>query len=103
MKPLKLYNFYYHCGRMGHIEGLFAAYPSEVDSIMGQEVYFGEVLGKHSEISVIISEDNIRLLSEDQGFINTLVEVTGGDNSISGHNPFDSFDSWEPEEEDEDE
>ena len=99
MEPLKLYNFYYRCGRMGHIEGLFVACQSEVDSIMGQEVYFGEVLGKHSEINVVMSEENIRFLSDDQNFISVLIEATGGDNSISGHNPFDN---WEPEE-DEDE
>lgn len=39
---LKLYSFYWDCGRMGNLDGLFVAEESTVESAIGKEVYFGE-------------------------------------------------------------
>lgn len=84
-----LYNFYLDCGRMGSLDGLFVASPEEVEAAIGKEAYFGEVLGKHSEISVIVLEENITLVSDDQDKVEWLVEVTGGNTTISGFNPLE--------------
>ena len=38
-------------GRMGELQGLFVAEELDVQDLIGKEVYFDEVLGKHSEIN----------------------------------------------------
>lgn len=45
-----LYRFYWDFGRSGSLEGLFVATEEEVNESIGAYVYFGEVLGKHSEV-----------------------------------------------------
>ena len=89
----KLYSFYWDCGRCGNLEGLFIAEESEVDKILGKKVYFGEVLGKHSEVSGIISELDIEVISEDQEKIEWLVSLLGTD--ISGYNPLNYYEEAE--------
>lgn len=88
---LGLYKFYYDCGRMGDLSGLFVAFIDEVDRLNGREVYFGEVLGKHSDIAITFDKDDtsIELLSHDQEKISWLVEINDGDGTISGFNPLD--------------
>lgn len=103
-----LYSFYWDCGRMGSLDGMFVASPEEVENAIGREAYFGEVLGKHSEISGTIEEDHITLVSDDQEKVKWLVEVTGGFPTINGFNPLeyiedyveDEYDDWLPEDED---
>ena len=89
----KLYSFDRNFGRMGDLDGLFIAEEAEVKAIIGKEIYFGEVLGKHSEIVVTLEEKDLAVKSEDSAFIETLREVIGRD-TISGHNPLDYY---EPE------
>ena len=45
-----IYQFHWDCGRMGDIAGLFVASKQDVQDAIGKEIYFGEVLGKHSEV-----------------------------------------------------
>jgi len=105
-----LYSFFWDCGRMGSLDGLFVASPEEVEAAIGREAYFGEVLGKHSEITGTLSESDITLVSDDQDKVEWLVEVTGGNTTISGFNPleyieedYDDYDDeWLPEDEDDD-
>lgn len=73
-------------GRMGDLEGLFVCEKSDLDSVMGEEVEFGEVLGKHSEIYGEITDETCKIKSEDQEFIAKLVELIGHE-TISGYNP----------------
>lgn len=91
----KLYEMVWDCGRMGMLEGLFVAEESDMDALIGKEIYFGEVLGKHSEICGELEARDIDVKSDDQEFIEKLVKVIGH-TSISGFNPFDYY-----EEEDE--
>ena len=95
---LNLYAFRWDCGRMGELNGLFVAEESEVEKLLGQEIYFGEVLGKHSEIYGELEGDDLTVKSDDQDFINKLVNVIGS-TTISGYNPFDYY---YPEDYDED-
>jgi hypothetical protein len=92
-----IYEFFWDCGRMGEVSGLFLADKSDVEKLIGNEVYFGEILGKHSEVSGIVEEKDIVLKTDDQDFINKLIDIFGADFS-TGYNPLDYF---EPEEEDE--
>lgn len=92
-----LYRFFWDCGRMGDVEGLFVATPEEVDKNIGRIVYFGEILGKHSEITGSLDEEDLEIVSSDQDFINKLVDILGTD--ISGYNPLDNIEDLDDEEE----
>ena len=94
----KLYSFFWECGRMGTLDGLFVAEEAEVNAIIGKEIYFGEVLGKHSEIYGRLDEIDLEVKSDDQDFINKLVEIIG-DNTISGFNPLVYYDPDDYDEE----
>jgi methyl coenzyme M reductase gamma subunit len=83
-----LVKFYWDCGRNGDLSGVFIAEKDKVESIIGKDVYFGEVLGKHSDICGTIEEKDIKTLSEDQDFIKKCLEIFGTKN-ISGYNPLD--------------
>lgn len=81
-----IYQFYCDFGRMGELEGIFIADSKEVESTIGNTVYFGEVLGKHSDIDLDIEEEHFELKTEDQEFIEKFEEIMGSGN-ISGFNP----------------
>jgi hypothetical protein len=91
-----IYKFDADFGRMGDLSGVFVATDAEIEEIIGNEIYFGEVLGKHSEVFLTVEEDNFTLITNDEKFIE-MFEQYGLEN---GHNPFDHF---EGEEDDEDE
>lgn len=77
-----IYSFYWDCGRMGFIDGVFVADSEDVEKAIGQEIYFGEVLGKHSEIAGKLEESEITLKSdraEDVEFFERLGLSTGYD------------------------
>lgn len=76
-----LWQFYWDWGRHGSIEGIFKATPEEVESIVGKEAYFGEVLGKHSEVYGTIEERDFEILERDP------LKVVMS--SECGFNPFD--------------
>lgn len=78
-----LYKFEFDCGRQGYLSGAFIAEADEIASLVGQDVYFGEVLGKHSEIYGVIEEGDIMLVTDDPQVVATLKAVNFG----SGHNP----------------
>ena len=91
LKSMKgLYKFHFDCGRMGELVGLFTQEVSEMDKLVNskQEVYFGEVLGKHSEVYGEIGEDDYTLVTTDENVIK-VVEDYGLEN---GYNPFDFID-----------
>ena len=81
----------FDCGRMGCLESVFIADDVIVKEITSSSssVYFGEVLGKHSEIYGHIGEAEIEIKSEDQELIAKLEELFG--ETISGHNPVEIY------------
>lgn len=81
----KLYSYYCDCGRSGHIEGLFIADENFVKNSIGSSLYFGEILGKHSEITGILEEKEITEIEVSSSTLNEL-KIVLGDN-ISGYNP----------------
>lgn len=82
---LNLYSFYWDCGRMGEVTGLFIAEPKDVAGVIGKEVYFGEILGKHSEVYGIVNQQDIELVSDDQEKVQWLLDLLG--TNVSGWNP----------------
>lgn len=90
-----IFKFELSCGRMGYLSGVFIADTAEVAGVIGKTIYFGEVLGKHSDISADI-DDEITLLSQDPTDVET-VERLGLE---CGINPLNYY---EPEDDEEDE
>lgn len=89
-----IYRLNIDCGRMGDVEGVFVADSKDVADIIGKYVYFGEILGKHSEIEGNIEESEITLLT-DNGVAVAVVEKY---NLSTGYNPFDYLGENEEEE-----
>lgn len=92
---MNLYKFYWDCGRMGDVDGLFAATQAEIDAAIGKKVYFGEILGKHSEIYGKLDAVDIVKLNVPADVVDILVKELG--TNISGYNPLDYL----PEEDEE--
>jgi len=82
-----LFKFYWNCGRMGHVEGLFVATEKEVSDAMGEEIYLGEVLGKHSQIYGTIDENDITKLDVSPEAVAEVSKYLG--DKWSGYNPLD--------------
>ena len=70
---------------MGSVEGVFVSDEETVKSGIGKNVYFGEILGKHSEVHGTLDEGDLEVLSEDQDFINKFEEIVGS----TGYNPLE--------------
>ena len=81
-----IYEFYWDCGRQGEVSGTFIANKAQVANAVGSEVYFGEILGKHSEVYGTLDANDLTMKTDDQEFIDKFQEILGDDYSI-GHNP----------------
>lgn len=86
-----LYSFHWDCGRNGDVDGLFIQEEEKVKGIIGEEIYFGEILGKHSEIYGTIEENEIVKIDVPKFVVDELKKAIKG-NTISGYNPFDYYD-----------
>lgn len=73
-------------GRQGSLEGVFVADKSHVKTLIDEkiEVYFGEVLGKHSDIYGSIDPGEIEFVSDNE----KVVELFESHNLSTGHDPF---------------
>lgn len=76
-----LWSFYWDCGRNGELEGLFKATKEEVQNAIGKTAYFGEVLGKHSDIYGTIEEREIQLVSDDP--MKVIISTESGFNPLN--------------------
>lgn len=94
-----LWKFYWDCGRQGDVEGLFVATENEVKDLIGKEVYFGEILGKHSEVYGAIEEGEITKLDLDSETVEKVTKLLG--DTWSGYNPLQYLPEDEDLEEDE--
>lgn len=83
-----IYKFYWDIGRRGEVESTFIATAEDVEQIQGKHIYFGEILGKHSEVYGDIDQGDITLITDDQEFI-AKFEAVMGEGWRTGHNPFD--------------
>lgn len=78
----KVYKWAWDCGRMGNLDGLFVADEQDVADAAGKDVYFGEVLGKHSEVYGELKAEEFTELSADDAVVAFVKE----------HGPF----GWNP-------
>ena len=67
----KIYKFSADFGRMGWISSIFSAEEEDINITIGKEIYFGEVLGKHSEICFILNKSHLEEITSNQEFIKT--------------------------------
>ncbi len=81
-----IYKFYFDCGRQGELEGVLISTKERVDKLIESKitVYFGEVLGKHSEVYGPIDEGDMTFISDNE----EAVRVVEENNLTSGYNPF---------------
>lgn len=90
-----IYAFHWDCGRNGDVEGVFIATAEDVENIIGKDIYFGEILGKHSEVYGRIKEGDIVLKTDDAAFVALWEEKKFGS---TGYNPFDYLQDKDNEE-----
>lgn len=89
-----IYRFHFGCGRMGDLHGIFVADSAVVKNTMGADLYFGEVLGKHSEIYGPLDEEDLTLVTQDEA----AVAVFEQHDLASGFNPLDYVQERDDEE-----
>ena len=96
MNKEAIYKMAFDCGRQGSLEGVFVADKNHVKILLERPlgVYFGEVLGKHSEICGTIEDHEITLVTDDPAVVGLFNEHK----LSSGFNPFYEQ-IFEPEEE----
>ena len=78
-----IFKFKWDCGRSGYLTGLFVESREIVAATVGKGVYFGEVLGKHSEVYGTIAEGEIIEVTPDS----EMVELFEEHQLSTGFNP----------------
>ena len=81
----KMYKFFWDCGRMGKVESVFIAEENDVKNIIGKEVYFGDILGKYSEVCGIIEVGDVIEIKVSPITVEEMEKIIGS--TISGYNP----------------
>lgn len=82
---LGIYKFHWDCGRNGSLRGTFVADSSKIESSISKFVYFGEVLGKHSQIQGVLTEEDFTLVSDKPEHVDWFISL----DLANGFNPFD--------------
>lgn len=83
-----IYRYKSYDFRGGQLTGIFVAKQDQVAKLIGTKVYFGEVLGKHSEVVVEIEEKDIELISDNVEEVALFEKL----NMTTGYNPLDYVD-----------
>ena len=87
----KIYKFQADFGRMGVLDGVFVSTDENLQELYGKEIYFGEVLGKHSEVILTLDPKHIIEVTDDEKFIELFEQY----NLENGYNPFDYYEEDE--------
>ena len=82
----KLYSFHWDCGREGDVYGIFVATEERIKRALGKVVSFGSALGKYSDIYGDLEEGDLKVLTDDQDFIEKFEKFVG---KSTGYNPLD--------------
>jgi hypothetical protein len=91
-----MWKFHWDCRRMGTVRGVFVATEAQVKAALGKRVYFGEILGKHSEVFGTLEEKDLARVTDDQAFIAKAEEYGIASN---GYNPLEYLSEEEEGEE----
>jgi hypothetical protein len=90
-----IYKFCKNFGRKGYLDGIFVADSEDVQRAHGETAYFGDVLGKHSEVYCEVDEDDLVLISDNPSD----VEVFNRLYLSVGYNPLDYISDTDDEDE----
>jgi hypothetical protein len=82
-----LWSFYWNCGRNGSVTSLFVATEEEVNAAIGKDIYFGEILGKHSEVYGTLEANDVAKLDLDSETVEKVTTLLG--KTWSGYNPLE--------------
>lgn len=93
-----IYRFRKEYGRSADIEGVFIATPEDIENIIGTEVYFGEIAGKHSEVSLEMEPEMFTMITDEPLVVNLFRQHQ----LYSGINPFEYIYGDEDEDDEED-
>ena len=95
-----IYKLDWDFGRMGSLEGVFVADSDDIKKLIDSktEIYFGEVLGKHSEVIGVLKEKYLTKVTEEPNIIE-MFQTYGFEN---GYNPFDYIDGSDDENDEDD-
>ncbi len=85
-----LWKFGWDCGRIGEVEGLFVTTQEEIEQNIGKRVYFGEILGKHSDIQGTLDMEDLEKMDLDSETVERVTKLLG--ETWSGYNPLDYID-----------
>ncbi len=80
-----IYKFEVDYGRHGSLSGIFSCEKEEIESLIGKEIHFGDVLGKHSEVILILQKEHLTEVTNDEKFVELFDEY----NLQKGFNPLD--------------
>lgn len=83
VKKRALWMFEWDVRRGGKVVGQFIATDEEVDTAIGSDVYFGDILGKHSEVRGTLDREDLRRVTDDEEFIKKCEELK----LLVGYNP----------------
>ncbi len=90
-----IFKLEFDCGRAGELTGVFVSTREKVSKLIesGIEVYFGDVLGKHSDVCGAVEEGEITFATDSAEVVQLFKEL----NLSSGINPFEyrSIGNWE--------
>lgn len=70
--------------------GVFIATDVEVEKLLGETLYLGECLGKHSDVEWTVEEGEINLVTDNPQYLEETLKVFGT-RSIWGLNPVEAF------------
>lgn len=78
----RLYRYHVNCGRMGNLDGLFAVDDHGEACLRAliesrRDIYFGEVLGKHSDVVQVLDASEIGLVEATPDEIATVLRILG--------------------------
>jgi hypothetical protein len=93
---MKVYKYEESFRRMGELSGVFIAEDADVAKVRGKEVYLGEVLGKHSEVTATVNDETLTMISEDPAIVRFFEEHLDGG---IGTNPVAAYEGDECDEE----
>jgi len=85
----KLYQFELDWGRVGSLSGLFIEDEENIKQIIGEEVDFGEAMGKHSDVVDTMTEDMFTIVDVPESVLEVLETKLG--KTLSGYNPLDFY------------
>ena len=70
-----IFKFHLDCGRMGDLRSVIISTPNIIAKAIGRYVYFGEVLGKHSEIAFDLAPEHLTAVTNDPSAVKLIAEL----------------------------